>query len=81
MIPYGLAAAWLEAAWLEATAVEATAEGIPVGAIPAGMADGEVTIEDLGSYVFGVEESIEGLRMLEAIALSSHSHKWEPVAR
>jgi predicted dehydrogenase len=34
----------------------------------------------LGSYVFGVEESIEGLNMLEAIALSSLSHKWESVA-
>jgi predicted dehydrogenase len=35
---------------------------------------------DLGGYVFGVEESIEGLKMLEAIALSSQSHKWESVA-
>lgn len=35
---------------------------------------------DFGDYVFGVEESIEGLKMLEAIALSSKSHKWEPVA-
>jgi len=35
---------------------------------------------DFGSYVFGVEESIEGLRLLEAMALSSHSRKWEPVA-
>jgi predicted dehydrogenase len=35
---------------------------------------------DFGSYVFGVDESIEGLKMLEAIALSSHSHKWESVA-
>lgn len=35
---------------------------------------------DFGDYVFGVEESIEGLKMLEAIALSWKSHKWEPVA-
>jgi len=34
---------------------------------------------EFGSYVFGVEESIEGLKMLEAIARSSHSHKWESV--
>ena len=34
---------------------------------------------DFGCYVFGVEESIEGLRMLEAMTLSSHSHKWESV--
>lgn len=35
---------------------------------------------EFGEYVFGVEESIEGLKMLEAIALSSKTHKWEPVA-
>lgn len=34
---------------------------------------------DFGDYVFGVEESIEGLKMLEAIALSSKSNRWEPV--
>jgi predicted dehydrogenase len=34
---------------------------------------------DFGSYVFGVNESIEGLKMLETIALSSRSHKWESV--
>lgn len=30
-------------------------------------------------YVFGVEESLEGLRMLEAIERSSHSQQWEKV--
>ena len=48
MMLYGPAAAWLGAAWLEATAAGGTAEGIPAGAIPEAMADGEVTIEDLG---------------------------------
>jgi predicted dehydrogenase len=30
-------------------------------------------------YVFGIDESLEGLRMLEAITRSSFSHKWERV--
>ena len=32
-----------------------------------------------GDYVFGIEESIEGLKMLEAIARSSQTRCWEPV--
>lgn len=32
-----------------------------------------------GRYVFGIEESLEGLQMLEAIARSSSSNKWEHV--
>ena len=35
---------------------------------------------NFGEYVFGVDESIEGLKMLEAIDLSSRSHKWEKVS-
>lgn len=34
---------------------------------------------DSESYVFGVDESMEGLIMLEAIARSSASQKWEPI--
>lgn len=34
---------------------------------------------DRNQYVFGIEESLEGLRMLEAIARSSTSHQWERV--
>jgi len=33
-----------------------------------------------GEYVFGASESIEGLKLLEAIALAGKNKKWEPVA-
>lgn len=33
----------------------------------------------LGEFTFGIEESLEGLRMLEAITRSTSSKKWEPV--
>lgn len=34
---------------------------------------------DFGEYVFGVEESLEGLKMLEAISRSTSSGQWERV--
>lgn len=33
-----------------------------------------------GDYVFGIDESIEGLQMLDAIARSSVSRKWEQIS-
>jgi predicted dehydrogenase len=36
-------------------------------------------IINYGEYVYGAEESIEGLKMLEAIVRSAKSHKWEPI--
>jgi len=34
---------------------------------------------DFGQYVFGVDESLEGLQMLEAIACSCASNQWERI--
>lgn len=39
----------------------------------------ETGYQTLGEHVFSVEHSLEGLLMLEAMALSSQSHRWEVV--
>lgn len=36
-------------------------------------------VSDFGQYVFGVDESLEGLQMLEAIARCCASNQWERV--